>query len=190
MKKQVQVHHDFNAFTVQVGGTPSYTKIFDKNGILQRTSIAKEPHFLTQVCKPGKYEIETDGEILDIQFKKLNRQPSLFLVTPFNLDDVFANTKWYGITEKSEKLTYIKPALIDYFSNLSFQMRERLVPDYKLQNAILGVYDEKTLASYRTTIQCFRDEFYRIKEAIESAKTLEELKAVKADFPTDIIPTK
>ncbi|PTQ91920.1 hypothetical protein C8R30_12724 [Nitrosomonas nitrosa] len=192
MKKKVQVNKGYNAFTLQVGGNPNCTKILDNNGRLLRSSLAKEPHYLTHICESGnyEYEVETDGEILDIKLEKLELRPALFSVTPSNLDDVYANTEWYDITEESNKLDYIKPALIDYFSNLSFQIRGQLVPEYKLQNAVLGVYDEKTLASYRATIQRFRDEFYRIKEAIESAKTLEELKSVKADFPTEIIPAK
>lgn len=190
MRKKVQANKNFNAFTIYIGGNPSYTKVFDKNAKLLRSSSVNEPHYLTHICKSDEYEVETDGEILNIQLEKLELRPALFSVTPSNLDDVFVNTEWYDIAGEYEKLSYIKPALIDYFSNLSFQMRERVVPDYKLQNAVLGVYDEKTLASYRTTIQRFRDEFYRLKEAIESAKTLEELKAVKADFPTEIIPAK
>lgn len=190
MKKKVKISNAFNAFTVHVGGNPTCTNIFDKNTNLLKSSLVSEPHYLTHICKPDEYEVETDGEILDIKLERLDLQPVLFSMTPFNLDDVFANTEWYGITEESEKLMYIKSALIDYFSNLSFQIRGQLVPEYKLQNAVLGVYDEKTLMSYRTTIQRFRDEFYRIKEAIESAKTLEELKSVKADFPTEIIPAK
>jgi hypothetical protein len=190
MKKNVQVKEDFNAFTVRVGGNPSYTRIFDKSAKLIRSSLTNAPYYLTHVCEAGEYEVETDGEIVEIKLKKFKLQPVLPSVTPFNLDDVYANTEWHGITEESKKLTYIKPALINYFSNLSFQIRSQLVPEYKLQNAVLGIYDEKTLASYRITIQRFRDEFYRIKEAIESAKTLEELKAVKADFPTEIISVK
>jgi hypothetical protein len=49
---------------------------------------------------------------------------------------------------------------------------------------------EANVASYRATVQRFRSEFCCIKEAIKSAKTLEELKAVKADFPTEIISAK
>lgn len=189
IKKTIQIASDENAFVIQIGGNPSQTTIKDVEGKLLRTSLLNRPHYLTHICSPGTYFIETDGELADIQIKKVKMPPVFKESFLGNIDQYHDATEWYDADE-SEKLGYIKKELIHYYTTYSFQSRASLIPDYKLQNAVLGVYDEETLASYRTTIQRFRDEFYRIKEAIESAKTLEELKAVKADFPTEIIPAK
>ena len=188
-RKIIQVTNDKNAFIIQIGGSPSHTTIKDEEGKLLRTSLLKKPHYLTHLCPPGTYYIETDGELVDVQIKKIKRSPIFNEGFLGNLDQFYVTTEWYDADE-SEKLGYIKAELIHYYSTLSFQSRAGLIPDYKLQNAVLGVYDEKTLADYRSTIQRFRDEFYRVKETIESAKTLEELKAVKANFPTEIISAK
>lgn len=153
-------------------------------------SFVNAPHYLTHVCSPGEYIVETDGEIIDVELKRIKMSPILLGISPNNIEQVYEMTEWYDVEDPVDKLGYIKEALIRYYSEASFDLRNTVIPDYKLQNAVLGVYDEKTLASYRTTIQRFRDEFYRLKEAIESAKTLEELKAVKADFPAEIISAK
>lgn len=189
MKMTIQVGKDKNAFTIQVGGNPSYTRIIDEEGKLLRTSLLKKPHYLTHICSPGTYFIESDGELVDIQAEEIKVFPYFRENFSGNFDQFYATTEWHD-TDESEKLDYVKTVLTQYYSELSLNQRNNLIPDYKLQNAVLGVYDEKTLADYRSTIQRFRDEFYRVKEAIESAETLEELKAVKADFPTEITPTK
>jgi hypothetical protein len=66
-------------------------------------------------------------------------------------------------------------------------LRQKLIPDYQLQNAVLGVYDEARRTVYQTTIAAFRDEFYRLKTAVENASTLAELEAITPAFPAGIV---
>jgi hypothetical protein len=62
-----------------------------------------------------------------------------------------------------------------------------MIPDYQLQNAALGVYDEAKRAACQATVAAFRDEFYRLKTAIENATTLAELEAIKPAYPTELV---
>jgi hypothetical protein len=68
-------------------------------------------------------------------------------------------------------------------------MNKENLPDYKLANASLGIYDATTKSSYLNTVEAFRTEFYRIKGAIESATTKAEMDAVIAsvNFPTELV---
>ncbi len=85
------------------------------------------------------------------------------------------------------ELSDFKEIRLTEFSNLSFQKREKLIPDYKLQNASLGVYDEQKIENYRKTISAFRAEFKRIESKIKEAKNSEEIEKIRARFPEKII---
>lgn len=82
-----------------------------------------------------------------------------------------------------------KKRKIEEFSELSFEIRETLIPEYKLVNVGLNIYDENETDSIKATIQAFRKEFYRLKVAIEKAKTVKEVEAVKEKFPRKLIIT-
>ncbi len=187
MRKIVQVTDGNNFISVNIGGTPSSSLLLDRGGKLLKRSLVRTSHYLTHACDPGKYIVETDGNILSIEVKKIDRRPILDDVTPENLDEILVSAKWFDITTENEKLVCIKSKLINYFSDLSFQVRDQLIPNYKLQNALLGVYDKKTLSNYRLTIESFRKEFYRLKKSIEDAKTLEALKTIEPNFPKKIM---
>ena len=81
----------------------------------------------------------------------------------------------------------LKKRAIHHYSDLAFTRRKALIPDYKLQNAGLGIYDADLASTYQVTVKAFRDEFYRIKAEIEKAKTVEAVEAVKANYPEAII---
>jgi hypothetical protein len=65
-----------------------------------------------------------------------------------------------------------------------------LIPDYKLQNAALGIYDKQTAAAYRATVNAFRAEVHRLEKEIESASTLGELRSIEPKFPETVLPGK
>lgn len=81
----------------------------------------------------------------------------------------------------------LKASAIEYYSKLSMDLRQALIPDYKLQNAALGVYDDAETAAIRNTVKAFRDEFYRLKGAIESVKSVKGFKEVAPHFPTQLV---
>jgi hypothetical protein len=85
-------------------------------------------------------------------------------------------------------LDELKEAAIAHFSQQSFELRRALVPDYQLQNAALGLYDEQQTAAIRDIAKAFRDEFYRLKSAIEKARSIKALSEVTPNFPTEVAP--
>src|SRR3954468_10321283 len=53
----------------------------------------------------------------------------------------------------------------------SLRLRQALVPDYQLQNAGLGIYDDGRVAAIRATVNAFRDEVKRLEAAIGKARS-------------------
>lgn len=49
-----------------------------------------------------------------------------------------------------------------------------ILPDYKIQNAGMGMYNEAETTAIKTKCEDFRNEFYRVKELIEIAETTTE----------------
>lgn len=80
-----------------------------------------------------------------------------------------------------------KKKMIERFSRTAFERRIGLLPDYKLQNASLGIYDQQTMAKIKATIEAFRDEFHRIEGLIKKAKSAKAIDAIKEKYPKEII---
>jgi len=57
--------------------------------------------------------------------------------------------------------------LVDKFSQESFRERQNILPDYKLLNAALGIYDSEETSKIKKLVKDFRDEYYRCKTEIE-----------------------
>lgn len=73
-----------------------------------------------------------------------------------------------------------------YYSQLSFLLRNELLPDYKILNAAIGIYPEATKIKYSQIVESFRNEYYRISTEIDNAKTIEELKNINENFQRTI----
>lgn len=97
-----------------------------------------------------------------------------------NLAEVLTVQQW--------PIAKCKPLMKQHFSDLSFEKRTALLPDYKLSNAGLGVYDAATTASILNTVTAFRDEYYRLEGLIDTATTIADLVAIAENFPTELIP--
>jgi hypothetical protein len=82
-----------------------------------------------------------------------------------------------------------KQRRITELSDLAFTLREELIPEYKLLNASMDIYGETEKAVFLSTVQAFRDEFYRLKSLIKQAPDLDAVKAVKEDYPRKLVKT-
>jgi hypothetical protein len=76
------------------------------------------------------------------------------------------------------------------FSDLSLQIRDSFLPDYKIQNALMGIYDEAATANIKYTIEVFREEFYRLQALVEAARNLSEVMAIRECYPRAILISK
>jgi len=68
------------------------------------------------------------------------------------------------------------------YSDMAFEIRSELVPDYKLINAGLGIYSEADVIKFRNYITAFRTEFYRLSVLIDGATTKEELDLINDNY--------
>ena len=71
---------------------------------------------------------------------------------------------------------------VDAFSREAFESRERILPDYKITNSSLGIYDQATTNKILNTVVSYRTEFYRLKALCEACTSIEELDAVHSDY--------
>jgi hypothetical protein len=83
-------------------------------------------------------------------------------------------------------LAQVKESKIAEVSRLAFELRRQLVPDHEMQNAALGIYDEKRTQAIRDTVAAFRDEYKRFEAAVKKARSIKEVQALKPDFPTEV----
>ncbi len=94
------------------------------------------------------------------------------------------------IVKKSEEelfsLSDYKEEKLQYYSDLSFSKRQTLLPDYKLVNASLGIYPTETTNSYKTLVENFRTEFYRIKSIIDEATDKTTIDSIVENYPTSL----
>ena len=79
-------------------------------------------------------------------------------------------------------LDELKQQKIEYFSQLAFDERAKILPEYKLINASLGVYDATETARIKAIVEAFRTEYYRLEALCKQAKSVEELELIEANY--------
>ncbi len=105
-------------------------------------------------------------------------------------EEIVTLTPRQMLDEKRINLAEYKQRQIERHSDLSFELRRAILPDYRLQSVALGIYDEKITAGIRAAVSAFRDEFYRIKGLIEKATTAKAVDAVKENFPRKTVAAR
>jgi len=141
---------------------------------------------------PADFKISRTGEIVELSIEEqLEKGVKLLGDNQKIIDGGIINMTLQEICDEDESyLDVIKGNMINYYSSESFIKRKEIIPDYKLENCALGLYDNETILSYKKTVQAFREEFYRVKSEIESAATLKEIEAATAEFPKHIVDLK
>lgn len=90
-------------------------------------------------------------------------------------------------TEGLVDLGALKQQLLAACTQTALELRTRLIPDYKLQNAAIGVYDDAKVAAFRATINAFRDEVHRVEAQIQEATKPSELERIQPNFPVRVL---
>ena len=79
-------------------------------------------------------------------------------------------------------LDEVRANKINYFSQLAFDERAKILPEYKLINASLGVYDATETARIKGIVEAFRTEYYRLEALCKQAKSVEELELIQENY--------
>ena len=79
-------------------------------------------------------------------------------------------------------LDEVRANKISYFSQLAFDERAKILPEYKLINASLGVYDATETNRIKAIVEAFRTEYYRLEALCKQAKSVEELEGIEANY--------
>lgn len=121
------------------------------------------------------FDAELDEQLYS--YTKLDQEQKAFYET--NRCSVYEVLEMKLNTVYVPTLEELKPSKINYFSDVAFQQRSDIIPDYKLINAGLGIYDEVETASIAETVRKYRAEYYRCKALVETAQTIEELNNIE-----------
>jgi hypothetical protein len=126
-------------------------------------------------------ELKTVKELLQDRIITLDDIPKMIEngETTLSLEELF--------NEELITFAYYQELKIKEFSDLSLTVRNQFIPDYKIQNALLVIYDEQTTANIKYTVETFRNEFYRLKSLVETAKNLTEVLAIQEKYPREIL---
>jgi hypothetical protein len=163
-----EIYKGFNPETMEVGWTkhsyvPAYFDIDRKGKITELT--------LAEAAKRGLHKLPEDQKIVN--------------------GEIEHKSKSELIADGLINISNIKQDALEYYNALSFAKRGELIPDYKLENASLGVYEDKDrLSTYRETIKAFRAEYKRIEALVNSANSVEEIEAIKQNFPEELISAR
>ena len=185
-----EIYFDFDGKKMEIGKAdspdiPEHFHINKKGEIVEFT--------LREKADEGIITLEPDTKIVGEGDDERIEQKTFSERVAEGLVKLEPNQKLEGekIVEKTSKemlkeglitLDEYKHDRIEHYSRMAFEKRTAILPDYKLNNVALGIYDEKTTENYKTTVIKFRDEFYRIKDLIEQAKTVKKIDEVKERF--------
>ncbi len=138
---------------------------------------------------PADFDIDGKGNIVPISLETLIKNGTVKPEPDQKVENGQIVGKTIGELVADGLLSFdeVKDNYVERFSHEAFALRQALIPDYKIQNAALGLYDEKTAAAFKNTINEFRNEFYRLKNAVENADSVQTLESIKPEFPTAIV---
>lgn len=78
----------------------------------------------------------------------------------------------------SDRLIGLKQIYKKKISKLAFEKRNIILPDYKISNAGIDMYDEQVKTKIKTCVGAFQDEYYRMEALVGSAKNENDLKII------------
>jgi hypothetical protein len=139
-----------------------------------------------KIVGEGEYErIVEESVVEEVAIEPIELAPHQKLVE----GEIVEKTLRELFDEGLMTLDEIKEVTLERYSELALEKRRHIIPDYKLQNAALEVYNGARVANYRATIQAYRAEFHRIEALIEQAETFEDIEAITEHFPQDVVNT-
>lgn len=196
MKKEFTITERHNALKIRSEGQ-RYLRIFDAQGNLLLIHHGTDLLELEFLSSPGLLLLESDGQVLEGVPTKIQA----FSTRSVEVLDYVPGATWASLRIQVDGMHYqqpvaelierniltineLKAGLIAFFDRISLSLRQRLIPDYKISYALLDVYDAATKAGIKTTVTKFHAEFIKVEQQIKTARTLEQVLAVRPAFPT------
>jgi hypothetical protein len=90
----------------------------------------------------------------------------------------------------AETLTNARARKLDEIKQQALTQRSAIAPDFQLLNAGLGIYEADRVQQLRDTVNAFRAEADRLEVLIGKAKTVADVDAIQAKFPTALVTPK
>lgn len=115
--------------------------------------------------------------------KKINSTDDDYEDKPLNHWKI-KDGKPFPCPETESELLAEKIQRREKISREAFIERHKVYPDYKLQNASLGVYGEQEKKQAVALVQAYRSEYDRCSELISKAQTTKEVREVLPAWPT------
>lgn len=139
---------------------------------------------------PQHFRIDENGEVVELTPEEHLKEEELAMIGPYHKmvdGEVVKKTPDELIKDGIENLEDYKRQAIERVSAEAFGKRRELIPDFKLGNAALEIYDPQRTADYKATVCAFRDEYHRLKNLVNKATTVEQIQAIAVNFPKEIV---
>lgn len=137
----------------------------------------------------------------DAATMEFGRSPAQFVPGSFFIEDgiikdaaataeVPPTARAAAVPPHAETLVEARQRKLREFSEESLTSRRRLVPDYEMLNAGLGIYDGTRLRAIRDTVEAFRAEYHRLEKMVDIAHSIEALDAIRPQFPKEMAASR
>ena len=92
--------------------------------------------------------------------------------------------KYDDVRFELDEANYKKELKVKY-SKQAFEERQKNIPDYRLQNLLLGiVYDDYTKEQALQLVEDYRTEYYRLASLIDNATSQTDIDNIEPNWPT------
>jgi|GEM_PF-6201753 hypothetical protein len=159
--------------------------------------IDRKSKKILHMCNSRPGEDKQPQELMpdfDPKTMEFGRAPEQYIAEKFVIENgVVRNIEDEAVqlaATTKESVAEARERRLRSFSALSLALRKNILPDYKLQNAALGIYDAEETATIRATVEAFRAEYHRLEKELEKARSLKTIEAVEAKFPTALVQGK
>src|SRR5258706_6597193 len=145
-----------------LGHTPSASPRSAKEVYPAYDERSMEIGWTDRLNLPAYFTVDDAGRIRELSLREALKAGQFELGPEHKLEGggIVPKTRAELVRDGVVNLDEMKKGAIDYYSALAFARRSELIPEYKLQNASLGVYEDSVAADYRETVKAFRNEFH------------------------------
>lgn len=191
MKKSIHIQEDTPGFAVRLKSNPTYVKVYSEKRKLLRHSKAVGTLYQF-IGQPGRYIVETDGQIIKLEGKELEEQVT-------RLKDASSREKPSQITSlvargsllvnenvsESQDIEQLKAVTKTHLNQMLYRARRDIISDEELMNYLADFLEPSESKIIKQTLVQFQKEAQQIRKKIEKAKNHQDLMDIKPSFPKE-----